>query len=191
VTIPNGVDTTSFAPADLPAVPTILWVGRFFPNKAPDSMLEVFGRLGTPTVRLVLVGDGPMRSELEARVEGNVTFAGAVSEERLRELYAEATLVAVPSRDDGMPTVILEAFASRRPAVAYDVGAIGELVDQSTGALVPAGDQVAMAAAIDELLADSALLDRAAGAARSRAEQFFSWPVVARRTLSVLEGIAR
>jgi len=191
VTIPNGVDTTEFAPSGSPEPATVLWVGRFFPNKAPDRMLDVFKRLRTPGARLVLVGDGPMKATLQARAEGNVTFAGAVSERELHELYRSATLVALPSRDDGMPTVILEAFACGCPAVGFDVGAVGELVDETTGALIPPADIDAMARAIDELLGDGTRRAAAGAASRAKAEERFSWPAVAAQTLTVLESLRR
>lgn len=191
VTIPNGVDTSEFVPGGAAEPSTILWVGRFFMNKAPDRMLEVFRRMTTPEARLILVGDGPMRPALEARSPPGVTFAGAVGERELHELYRRATVVAVPSRDDGMPTVILEAFACGCPAVAFDVGAIAELVDDTTGELVAQGDLDAMAAAVDALLADPARRAAAAAAARARAEQHFAWPAVAARTLKVLEELRR
>jgi glycosyltransferase involved in cell wall biosynthesis len=191
VTIPNGVDTTEFMPGGSTDPATVLWVGRFFPNKAPDQMLEVFRRVKTAGAKLVLVGDGPMKTALEARADANVTFAGAVSETTLHELYRGATLVAVPSRDDGMPTVILEGFACGCPAVAFDVGAVGELVTESTGALIPPGDIDAMAGSIDELLDDPARCAAAGAAARAKAEEQFSWPAVAARTLTVLEGLRR
>lgn len=191
VTIPNGVDTAEFVPRGLPDAATVLWVGRFFPNKAPDRMLDVFRRMKSPDARLVLVGDGPMKRALEATTDPRVTFAGAVSEPELHELYRSASLVAVPSRDDGMPTVILEAFASGRPAVAFDVGAVGELVDESTGAIVPAGDLDSMARKIDELLSDGTRCAAAGVAARVKAEEQFSWPAIAARTLTVLESLRR
>jgi glycosyltransferase involved in cell wall biosynthesis len=191
VTIPNGVDTLEFVPGGSAEPATILWVGRFFSNKAPDRMLDIFDRLMTPGVRLVLVGDGPMRRELETVTRPNVTFAGAISDAELHQLYRSASLVAVPSRDDGMPTVILEAFASGCPAVAFDVGAVAELVDESTGALVSANDLAGMALAIDDLLGDSGRRAAAGRAARARVEREFSWPAVATRTLAALEWVRR
>jgi glycosyltransferase involved in cell wall biosynthesis len=190
VTIPNGVDLSEFTPGS-PDEATVLWVGRFFANKAPDLMLDVFEQVKTLGARLVLVGDGPMRAALEQRAGSNVTFAGPVSEAELHELYKRATVLAVPSRDDGMPTVILEAFASACPAVAYDVGAIGELVDETTGALIAQGDARAMAAALDELLGDATRRAAAAHAARTKAELRFAWPAVAAQTLEVLKGLRR
>lgn len=191
VTIPNGVDPAEFTPGEKTRDPaTILWVGRFFPNKAPDRMLEVFQRLRTPGASLVLVGDGPMRPSLQADASESVRFAGPAGEDELRELYRQATLVAVPSRDDGMPTVILEAFASGCAVVAFDVGAIAELVDDTTGALIAEGDLDGMASAIDALLADVARRAAAGGAARRRAEERFAWSAVAAVTLEALERVA-
>jgi glycosyltransferase involved in cell wall biosynthesis len=191
VTIPNGVDPTEFSPGEETRDPaTILWVGRFFPNKAPDRMIEVFRRLRTSRARLVLVGDGPMRPSLQAHAPEGVCFAGLAEEEELRELYRRATLVAVPSRDDGMPTVILEAFASGCAVVAFDVGAIAELVDDTTGALVAEGNLDGMASAIDALLADAARRAAAGVAARRRAEERFAWSAVAAMTLETLERVA-
>jgi glycosyltransferase involved in cell wall biosynthesis len=188
--VPNAVDVERFGDvANVPRDPRlVLFVGRLFANKGLDVLAAAAAQLPYG-VRVVVVGDGPLRGEVERSTR--LELAGAVNEAELRRLYAQASVLAVPSRSDGMPTVILEAFACGTPAVATDVGAISELVDDATGILLPRAEPDALAAAIRTLL-DLPLERRAQmGDAASRlVRERFTWEAVARRTLEVLEEAA-
>lgn len=192
--VPNGVDTGYFQPDAAPRERgLLLFVGRFFRNKGIDLLLEAFARVAAPDARLVLVGSGPLRKSLEESVrDERVTFLGGVSEAELAALYRRADCVVVPSRSDGMPTVILEAFACGTPAVASDVGAVAELVDGDTGILLPSGDVPALTAALEQMVGLSDAAREAVGmAARAKAETRFAWPAVAARTAELLDEVAR
>lgn len=192
--VPNGVDTDVFRPSTGPRERgLLLFVGRFFRNKGIDILFDAFGRVTAPTARLVLVGSGPLRASFEQSVhDERVTFGERVTDEELADLYRRADCVVVPSRSDGMPTVILEAFACGTPAVASDVGAVAEMVDDDTGVLIPSGDVQALAAALEEMIGRSDDERRTAGAAaRAKAESRFSWPAVAAQTAEVLEAVVR
>jgi glycosyltransferase involved in cell wall biosynthesis len=91
-----------------------------------------------------------------------------------------------------MPTVILEAFCCGTPVVATDVGAIADLVDDTTGVLVEAPGPGLLAAALQRILALDAAGRRALGdAAQQRVEERFTWSAVAGRTLEVLDEVIR
>jgi phosphatidylinositol alpha-1,6-mannosyltransferase len=146
----------------------------------------------------VVIGDGPLRGELEtlARshgVEDSVRFLGSVSDEERDSWLARADLLAMPSRlpgdgqaGEGFGIAYLEAGAHGKPVVAGNVGgALDAVLDERTGLLVDPTDPRAVAEAIVRLLRDTQLALRlgTAGAARARS---LAWPVIVRRVEAVL-----
>ncbi|MFN8543167.1 MAG: glycosyltransferase [Candidatus Binatia bacterium] len=197
--IPNGVDVERFSEQVAPAArarPYVLAVGRLDRQKGFDLLVEAMARLGAAggAPDLLLAGDGPGRSALEAQVARlalgeRVHFAGAVGADEVAALYRAALLVAAPSRWEGLPLVCLEALACGAPIVAANVDGMSDVVvHDETGVLVPPEDVDALAAAITALLADPTRRARLAAAGRDRVRRQFTWAVVARRYLEVLEA---
>jgi glycosyltransferase involved in cell wall biosynthesis len=114
-----------------------------------------------PDVRFALVGDGPLRAELEAErdalgLAGSVHFLG--TRDDVPDLLAAADLFVMSSRHEGVPIAMLEAMAAGLPSVLTAVGGIPDVVADGLGArLVPAGDPPALAAGIVELVGDDTL----------------------------------
>jgi glycosyltransferase involved in cell wall biosynthesis len=179
--IRNGVDTERFAPpagVDRVALgvpghgPVVGTVGRLDPVKDHATLLAAFRlvRETVPAARLVIVGDGEMRSALEALVElyglgAHVTFLG----ERLdvATLLPRFDVFVLPSFNEGLSLALLEAMACARPVVSTDVGAAAGLVrDGAAGLLVPAKDPGALAAAVLRILRNPAEAARMGAAAR-------------------------
>lgn len=141
-----------------PECPLVVHVGSFTPEKNHKELIEAFAHVvaGVPEARLLLVGDGPLRVAAEGQVEAvglgsAVTFAGAVAD--AARVIAAADVLALPSLREGLPGVILEAGAARVPTVAYDVGGVGEVVEDGvTGLLVAKGDVAGMAAGLVQLV---------------------------------------
>jgi sugar transferase (PEP-CTERM/EpsH1 system associated) len=171
VHVPNGVEADRFDLAGDPAElrrgfglpaggPVIGTVGRLAPLKRQDVLLRGFARLRHPAARLLIVGDGPAREELvnlAARlgITDRVVFAGY--RERPERALAAMDVFALTSDSEGMPLAVLEAWAAGKPVVATRVGGVPELVaDGRNGLLFPAGDEAALARALDQLLTDSA-----------------------------------
>ena len=124
-----------------PDVPILLAVGRFSPEKGHSDLLRAFAQLPDAT-RLVLVGDGILRSELERLAGPRVIFAGHQSD--ISPYYALATYFVLPSLSEGSPNVLLEAMAAGLPIVSTRVGGFPETVtDGESALLVPAGDPTA------------------------------------------------
>jgi glycosyltransferase involved in cell wall biosynthesis len=134
--------------APLPDVPVYLSVGRFSPEKGHLLLIEAFAAVHSAYpggARLVLAGDGPMRAALEDRIaqlnlEQAVRITGWVTSDQVRKELRGARALVHPSFTEGLPVVIMEAMAERRPVISTFIAGIPELVqDGRTGWLVPAG----------------------------------------------------
>jgi glycosyltransferase involved in cell wall biosynthesis len=159
--------------------PVVAYAGSLTAEKQVDAAIAAVARL--PAVRLLVAGSGPERAGLEAtavqEAPDRVLFVGAVA--TVGDVLAAADAVVLSSRTEGMPGVLIEAGLSARPAAAFDVGAVSEVVvDGETGALAPAGDVAALAAAIQRVLADA---DRMGAAAREHCLARFEIGVVGAR----------
>lgn len=132
--IPPPIDTKVFHPVSNPTRSYFVWVGRIVePYKRVSLMIEAF-RL-RPDLKLVIVGEGRDRAELELTAPGNVTFAGRKSGEELNRVVANASALIFPSADDfGM--VPVEAMAAGTPVVGYSGGGAREtILDGLSGVL--------------------------------------------------------
>jgi glycosyltransferase involved in cell wall biosynthesis/predicted metal-dependent phosphoesterase TrpH len=156
----------------------LLSVGRLSHEKRPDVLLEAFARVRarTPWARLVIVGDGPARAELEGSALPGVSFLGEVRAEALAQIYACADVFCFPSTTDTFGQVLLEAAASGLPAVAAATGGAIELIRHgATGLLTPPGDVAAFADALDVLVDDTLLRKRLSQQALAQAQRR-TWP---------------
>jgi glycosyltransferase involved in cell wall biosynthesis len=139
--------------------PLVITVGRLVPQKNHTLALRALAEL--PDATLVIVGDGPLRDDLERQarregVEGRVAFTGVRPD--ARALIGAADAVLLPSRWEGLPLVALETLAVGTPLVATDVRGLRELLSDGDNALlVPPDDPGAMAAALRRVLTDSGL----------------------------------
>lgn len=186
--VPNAVDLRRFdrRQTRLPEPGLVLAVARLVEKKGLADLIEACALLTARgvTVRLELVGDGPLRAELErAAAEGcgEVVFLGALPQEEVLEHYRRAAVFCMPcvvasSGDrDGLPTSVLEAMALGVPVVATAVNGLCEaVVHERTGLVVPEREAIALAEAIERLLADRALADRLSLQARRHVERCFS-----------------
>ena len=175
----HGVSLDRFPPraaAPHNEPPCLVTCGRLEPYKGHHILLRAVAALSRP-VRLVVIGEGPQRRRLEqlARELGiaeRVEFTGPLPQSRLAEIYAAADLFVLASvvlersgKRDVIPNVLAEAMAMQMPVVATDVSGISELVkDGVSGRLVAPNDAAALAAVIDELLADEPQRQRLAKA---------------------------
>jgi glycosyltransferase involved in cell wall biosynthesis len=181
----NGVDLRRFAVADAAAraaarhalgldrdAPLAVCVGRVTRQKGQDVLLAAWPRVRSacPTARLALVGDGDQLADLSAVPVPGVTFAGAVDD--VRSWLAAADLVVLPSRWEGLPLTVLEAFASGRPVVASRVPGLAEVVPAPVGALVPPDDPAALGDALARRLGDPDLCRTEGRAAAGHATRF-------------------
>jgi glycosyltransferase involved in cell wall biosynthesis len=149
-------------------------VGRLVPIKNISLLLEAaaLARREAPELRVVLVGDGELRADLEAQAAAlemteAVVFAGWRRD--LPSVYADLDAVVISSHNEGTPASLIEAMATGCPVIATRVGGVPDLVvDGETGRLVPPGDREALAAALLALFWESERTAHMAGLARRR-----------------------
>jgi colanic acid/amylovoran biosynthesis glycosyltransferase len=154
----------------------ILFVGRLAPVKGAHVLVAALDRLVKEgrEMRLRFVGHGPERAALERSVterglDPHVIFEGWQNADRVRELYQQADIFALPSFAEGIPVVLMEAMAMEIPCVTTRVTGIPELIrDQVDGLLVTPANDEELAAAIARLMDDPELRQRIGGAARQR-----------------------
>ena len=142
-----------------PSLPVVLFVGRYVKDKGTDELAAAMESIDSHEIQLVCIGQrGGERWTLIDRL-GNTEHATTVFEGMpplaVRRWFAVADLLVLPSHQEGRPTVIYEAMASKTCVLATTVGGIPEqVVDGGTGALVPPGDVEAFAQKLDELTAN-------------------------------------
>jgi glycosyltransferase involved in cell wall biosynthesis len=167
----------------------VLFVGRLTEEKGIRELLRAWQGVDVEPKRLVIVGDGPLRGEVEraAGAQRGVEYLGRQPLERVMQLMGEAAALAFPSTwYEGMPRTIVESFARGTPVVAFDLGSMPALVRPgSTGWLAPAGDE----AALTNLLISVLRSPDAAAALRPTCRAAFDAEFTADRNYRLLRDI--
>lgn len=159
-------------------VPVVGTVANFTPKKDHATLLRAVARAieAHPSLRLVLVGSGPLEGAMRDHVhrldiDHAVTFAGSRND--VPEVLPAFDIFALSSRYEGLPIALLEAMASGVPPIATAVGGVPEVIsDGLDGLLVPAGDQRALGDAMTDLLDEPGRRAAVADRARRRAADF-------------------
>jgi lipopolysaccharide/colanic/teichoic acid biosynthesis glycosyltransferase len=205
--IPFGLDVhRTAAPERHPAVaavraqwggPIALFVGRLVPYKGVEFLLR---SLPEAEVAAVIVGDGPLRSSLEALskslgVESRTFFQGAADDEAVAAWYGACDMFVLPSvtRAEAFGLVQLEAMARGKPVICtrLPTGVPWVNVDGITGLTVPPGDSRALSAALQRLAGDATLRRRMGEAARERFDTEFTRDTMIARTVGMYNHIVR
>jgi glycosyltransferase involved in cell wall biosynthesis len=191
----SGVELDRFCPRpDTAAVPVVLLAARMLADKGIHEFVQAARILKARAVsaHFVLVGDAdpqnpssiPIQCLKSWDAEGIVQWWG--HRDDMPEVYAEASIVCLPSYREGFPKVLIEACAAGRACVATDVPGCRDVVrDGVNGLLVPARDAPALAQALERLIVDAALRRQMATRARQRAESDFDVRQVASATLQL------
>jgi glycosyltransferase involved in cell wall biosynthesis len=165
-------------------------------KKGVAVLVDAVRRLPPGDWSVEVVGDGPLRPELERRAAGlPVTFRGALPRTEVAAAYARSEIVVVPSvsaasgDQDGLPVALLEAMSAGCAVIGSRIAGIDAvLADGDNGLLVPPGDADRLAAAIAALLADPERRAKLGAAARARSDGF-SVDAVGRRYCALLRQV--
>jgi glycosyltransferase involved in cell wall biosynthesis len=170
----------------------IAWVGRMSPEKGPDLIIRAFAGMEPSHAHLSMIGAGP--SEWECRnladalgIRGRCHWHGTLPE--VASLLPAFDVVAITSRTEGTPMVLLEAMAAGVPIVATSVGGIPDVVSPSEAKLVPPGDIPGLVAALEEVLGDPPAAAERSRAAKHRLERDFAVPQWVARYRQVYESV--
>ena len=198
--IPNGVDMPYWKanPGSRylqPGMRNLVYLGRLEERNGPDLAIDSFSKIAAllPDVRLLIAGDGPLRSALQARVppelRGRVEFLGAVYDER-PELLAASSVFLLPARAVGFSIMVLEAFAAGLPVVALPALGTDQAGEHWSNVVLSKDSSAeAFADAVLETLRQPGS-DRVARIARGRSiAEAFDWRLVGQRILDVFEGV--
>jgi L-malate glycosyltransferase len=195
--IPNAVDVARFDAEPIGTAPVgapvrVIFVGRLQPVKGPVVLIDAWRRVAACTnARLTLVGDGPLRAELERMVgdyglSASVEFAGRSTQ--VPALLRQADICVQPSFQEGLPNAVLEAMTAGLPIVATRVSGNEDLVVEGVnGLLVEAGHAEELAAALLRVIGDRALAERMGRASRIAIDAQYS----SVRVLDLLERAYR
>jgi glycosyltransferase involved in cell wall biosynthesis len=196
--VSNGIDTERFTP-DGPSSELIdadgrvvLFVGRFVEGKRPSDAVRAVARVREeyPDVELYLCGDGPLRGELEALarelgISDSVHFLGHVPYDEMPKIYRSGDVLVLPSRAEGVPRTVLEAFSSGLPVVSSHLEHTAAIVEQG-GETVPVGD---VAGYVRSLMA---YLDDEGGSGsngRDVVRGEYEWAATVQKTTAVFEAL--
>jgi len=203
--LPMPYDDTKFVPqSGVPlSPPVITCVGRFIERKGQAYLIKACALLRDRgcDFRLRLVGDGPMRGELEQlclrlSISERVQFTGNVPHRDIPALYRDSTVAVLPSVKDwkgeveGLGMVLAEASACGRAVVGTDLAGVRDAIRHGeNGLLVPPGDENALAAALERVLTEPGLAQTLGQAGPSFAREQFSPASQSRKLAAIFDGI--
>jgi glycosyltransferase involved in cell wall biosynthesis len=196
--VPPGVDPVAPGRAGGDGTVALLSVGALVPRKGYDVLLAALATITHLPWRLTIAGARDRSPATAAALDATiatlaladrVTLAGAVADDRLSGLYAEADLFVLASRFEGYGMALAAAIAHGVPVIATRAGAIPETVPAGAGILVAPDDAPALAAALCRVIENAQERHRLAAGARAAAAQLPAWSQSARIFSSVLEAV--
>lgn len=174
----------------------ILFVGKLTEQKGLHRLLRAMKQM-TRTARLTVVGAGRVddsdvrRLATTLGLEPRIEWLPLLSQAELADQYRRAALHVIPALDEGLGLTAVEALLSETPVVGFASGGLTDIVlDGTTGRLVPAGDEAALAAALDAMLSDSDARIRMGVAGRGHALRLFGPEAAAKRYLDLYRSVA-
>ena len=188
--ISNGIDTNEFMKKEKynkGKKLKILCVGRLIERKGFAYVIDSIKPLGEK-VSLSIIGDGPLREELELQSQNlDVKFLGVVNHDELSELYKEYDLFILPSFNEGMSNTALEAMAAGLPLLMTDTGGTAELID-GNGFIIKTADSNDITSKINEYITNKDLLEIHGTKSRELAEKM-AWETVSQEYFKIYKEI--
>jgi glycosyltransferase involved in cell wall biosynthesis len=191
--IPNGVEISPTAPAIDRLSRSdgrfrVGFIGRASPWKGLDVLLEALKSLSSHGVTATLIGDG-VPEALGSACHDGLAASGSGRTDDPWNVLGDVDLLVVPSRSEGSPNVVIEAFARGVPVLGTEVGGTVELLQDGRGWLVPPRDPVALAESILRAARDEAERAKRAATAKRYVEKVHGWPAVVEAWDALLEPL--
>ena len=197
--INNAVDSNFFRPLNrkVDKDPYVLYCGRLSAEKGLIDLIKGAQYVITkyPDIKFVIAGSGPLERRLkklvsQLNIEVNFYFTGAINHNTLLKLYQNATIFALPSYREGLPTTLLEAMSCGIPVVATSIPGISDVItDHKMGLLVPPRNPEKLANAILKLLSDSKLRVELGVNARNQVEKNYDWNIITNKIEQVYRSL--
>lgn len=204
--VPNGVDVEKFKPMKaqdarqqfgLGVEPCVLFVGSLIPRKGLNFLVESAKKIvkENADTKFLIVGEGPLKAQLtisleSANLSGNFKFFGNLKDDALSAIYNCADVFVLPSIQEGQGIVLLEAQASGKSVVGFDVGGVNEAVaNGETGLLVKEGSTDELTDALLRLLSDKPLREKIGANGRRFMTEQFTWDICAEKMLNVYREV--
>lgn len=191
VVIPNGVDIGKYKSAirKRDRVKNILYIGRLSFEKGVDILIEAFKDSSDKNINLVIVGTGPEESKLKRLAKGveRLTFKGRLEGAPLIEEFKSADLLVLPSRTEGHPLVLFEAWAAKLPILATRVGDNSEYIKDGHNGFLCDPTVTSTKKTLEQLIKNNKL-SRVAEAGYKYVSQY-SWVDIAEQTAKVYKSI--
>lgn len=194
-----GTDRGPPASAAESNVVRLLSIGALVQRKGFDVLVEALATLADLPWRLTIAGDRTRNPAVAARLDADIAkhgltkrvdVLGAVSDEKIAALYADADLFVLASRFEGYGMAYAEALAHGLPVIGTTGGATPETVPLDAGVLIPPGDVAAFAGALRRVIADRGERERLASGARKAAASLPTWPESAKLLAAAIERAA-
>ncbi len=184
VFISNGVEVENFIKAQRlrRKVKKIVCIARLFFDKGVDLGIDAFKILNRKDLKLIIVGDGPEEKKLKslAKNEKNIEFRGTVYGDSYIQLLEEADLMLIPSRTEGLPLRLLEAWSAKLPVIGTDAGDISRYIQNGKNGFLTKIDAKSIAQGIDEAIRSKKLNEITDNA--FNIVQQYSWENIAKQT---------
>jgi glycosyltransferase involved in cell wall biosynthesis len=204
--VPNGIDTTRYQKKDSnwrkqlgisEKDIVVTFTGRLIPSKGVQDLITIFPRVQKvrPGIKLLIVGDGPYRKELEKRVKiigagDSILFLGMRNQSEVVQILSASDIFINPSYSEGLPTSVMEAASVGLPILATDVGGTREIIiDGELGFLVKEKDLESMQKKLVELISNEPLRQKFGKKARQFVSQKYDWQKIAEHMINILECV--
>ena len=206
--IPNGfvpITDSAIRPSNLSLNidderPTLTFIGRLSEQKGLDVLLkawEISSLNSKPDFDLIIAGKGELKEWLDNRVNdvkfsNQIHVLGVVSEQEKQWLFENSTGIVIPSRFEGLPTVLLEAMHNKLPVIMSDVNGLGELVDNAKcGLSFNSGSDIELSKIMNELVLTSKKQQKEWGEAGNIAAEKYLWENVTKEILELYYRILK
>lgn len=195
--IPTGIDIRKFplnSTAERQNV--ILYVGSLIERKGVIYLIQAMNEVRKvyPDYQLHIIGEGILREELESAVkewalEDTVKFLGPRPQREVSDFMQDAKLFILPSLEEGQGVVLVEAMASGTPCLGSNIGGIPGVITNEVGVVFEPANSDAIFQAIQKILDDEQFWKSASSHARSRAEKYYDWAILAERIVSIYNEV--
>lgn len=193
--IHNGIDCTLFSPRINQSKDQLLFVGRLKPGKSTNTLIRAFKILSKkyPTLELVIVGDGPLRSELEQlclelNIGSKIRFLGEIPNNELPKIYNESKVFVLPSLNEGLPRTVLEAMACETPVVTSALPQLEAIVEGAGFTFEPKSEDD-LSECIELLLNNSSQREEMGIRGREKVMNHYSWKETVEQTIDCYQNI--